>query len=742
MAWDFNGVDGNNLKYTQANVYGSLGVVTFGAWFRRNAAAPASWGRVLHKSNGSTGDDFALTIRFSVQEFAVRVTTGASVTLDTNVVSSLNVWQHFLGLYDGTEITCYVDGVGLPTSIAQTGTVQDSSSDIAVGGHLHGADRSLDCQVAEAAIWNVVLTGDEIRALAKRVSPGSIRPSALLFYPDLIRAERDRLGQAATVNGSPVVFDHPPMIHRRRRTISFPSTTTVSGISDSRNLIISGKNNSQLFEDLFIRGHQLSMSSLDVFIEGNEFVSTSGDLIILGNQEVSNSKDLFIQGEITTSGSSNLVIFTKDTIQTSGDLFITGTIDSSGNIDHFIKGKDTESNTSDLFIEGFSEEFVSNSADLFLIGIDDINTLEDLFIQGSDKTTLSTTLFVGGLDKSSSVVSPTLFINGHNNNILSADLFTRGIGQNTKTTDLFIQGFLASGHNETSTLFIAGLNLISDNVELLILSNDSVSGANNLFMSGAVLLASVSGSHDLLVPGKDSSQFSGDLLIFGNDIVSLSGNMYISGPIALPSQINLFIFGPSGVVAIDSSFDLFINGIEPKPALICPTLDPTASIQIKDSLIKIYQSRIDALINQLGKNVQLEFDPIRASCPNCTFDNIRKRSTGIYIPGGPRPFSRGRQCPWCKGRGYEETTVTKCIKCLIKWNPEDVENFGISIGKRNGIVRFKTFLTEADDLIRAKTAIANRDIEDQLKLRVRLIQGPIPVGLRERRYCISFWELM
>ena len=196
------------------------------------------------------------------------------------------------------------------------------------------------------------------------------------------------------------------------------------------------------------------------------------------------------------------------------------------------------------------------------------------------------------------------------------------------------------------------------------------------------------------------------------------------------------------MASYSGTINFFINGLEPKPALACPTLDATASIQIKDSLIRIYQSRIDALINQLGKNVYLEFDPIRQPCPNCTHDTIRKRSTGIYKVGGPIPFTRGRKCPYCKGRGFTETSVNKCIKCLIKWNPEDANNYGLAVERRKGVVRLKTYLTEADDLARAKIVIVNHDIVGQMKLRVKLIQGPIPVGLREDRYCISFWELI
>lgn len=167
-----------------------------------------------------------------------------------------------------------------------------------------------------------------------------------------------------------------------------------------------------------------------------------------------------------------------------------------------------------------------------------------------------------------------------------------------------------------------------------------------------------------------------------------------------------------------------------------------AKIKITDSLIKTYQSRIDALINQLGKNVFLEFDPILSPCPNCEFDTARKRSLGIYIPGGPRPFKRGRKCPYCKGRGLLQTDVNKCIKCLIKWNPKNIENFGISVAQKKGIARLKTFLTEADDLIRTRTLLINHDIINQITLRMKLIKGPTPVGLQEDRYCISFWELL
>lgn len=184
----------------------------------------------------------------------------------------------------------------------------------------------------------------------------------------------------------------------------------------------------------------------------------------------------------------------------------------------------------------------------------------------------------------------------------------------------------------------------------------------------------------------------------------------------------------------------FINGVIPRSGVSCPTLDPTASIQITDGLISVYQSRIDAVINQLGKNVLLNFDPERADCPNCSFDMIRGRSRNIYTPGGPRPFARGRQCPYCKGVGFLKTPVQQCIRCLIRWNPKDAVDYGISITRGTNIVRFKTYLYNYPYLVRSIFAISNYASQNIVNLKVRRIKDPIITGLRDDRYCISFWE--
>lgn len=218
---------------------------------------------------------------------------------------------------------------------------------------------------------------------------------------------------------------------------------------------------------------------------------------------------------------------------------------------------------------------------------------------------------------------------------------------------------------------------------------------------------------------------------------SLLSTSFYNVDVISPDAVSLSICG-SGPSS--GNLDLSVCGIVPKPALSCPVVQTTGSIVITQELVDIFQGRIDAMINQLGKNVTLIFDADREVCPNCEFDPIRKRSSGRPKAGGPRPFIRGRTCPYCKGKGFVESQNQKCIKALTRWNPKDAIQYGISVRRNKDIVRLKTFTSDYDDLIRAKYALANADIASVDRFMVRLKQAPVVTGLRESRYCISFWE--
>ena len=539
--------------------------------------------------------------------------------------------------------------------------------------------------------------------------------------------------------------------------------------------------------DLFIHGYDIQTSGLDLFIEGEGLTTGDLDLFIKGKDTETSGLDLFIEGEVANTASLDLFIEGHDTSTGDLDLYVEGhELDTSG-LPLFIEGEATTTGSLDLFVHGH-ETTTLQTVECGLIqdttikdgafvdtnfGLDttltvgkgaDINRILLLFdisaipsgayihraeirALGLEDTSAGTEFRSHPLsgvwveteatwnDKSSGVAwaasgadyDPTIYDAWdieNSSGVLKTDIIATNVVQSQINAGSTQSNILLKETVEASVTTTWASDQHPSGGPILIIQYSEVQPDLDLYMRGCTCKAS---GMDLFVEGIASS--SGDI------------DLFIEGEGSVTGELDLFILGPSGATVSGDMF-LFIHGLEPRPALACPALDPTAAIQIPSTLIDIYQSRIDALINQLGKNITVEFDPVREDCPNCGFDPIRKRSNGIYTPGGPRPFGRGRKCPYCKGHGFLETVERKCIKCLVKWSPREVQQYGININEHKAIVRLKTHLTQADDLKRAKTVIVDADISGTVKLRAKLIKGPTPVGLREDRYCVSFWELI
>lgn len=524
--------------------------------------------------------------------------------------------------------------------------------------------------------------------------------------------------------------------------------------------------------ELFVEGFQTGTSvsgNIDLYVNGLGDINNNIDLLVRGHQNINSNIDLIINSHQNTNDDIALLIYGWDTINDNINIFIEGHQSESNEIGLLVSGiiSATQINKN-ITLNTYGHQNINNNIRLFINGLNSINNLIALNIDGHELVDNNTTLFVNGLE--TQIDSIELIISGHiiQNNTIS--LFTNGLGFiiddiplyvssiNTTTGNIILlidgPGFESNNVN----LYIKGFASSIDQMNLFINGHQEINGSIILFTLGAQsiidnTLCYIKGLEfnndniDLFVLGHDPFNNNIELFVGGHLISNNNTTLFIDGsgvvPTLITGELELYITGPTSL-PINNDITCIINGYIPIPETECPTLDPTASIQITSDLVDIYQSRIDALINQLGKHVLLEFDPNRESCSNCIFDPIRQRSTGIYItnPPGPRPFKRNRKCPHCKGRGYEETPNTKCIDALIKWNPKNAKNYGITLTNRKDVVRIKTYITEADDLIRAKTAIIDYDQRNITIARAKMIKSPIPVGLRDSRYCISFWELL
>jgi hypothetical protein len=130
----------------------------------------------------------------------------------TGAAYSSGSWQ-FFGCAMPTSGSAKVVKDTTITSGALTTSTPGGMNDLCIGAQFYlssGFTDHLNGAVAEAAVWDVVLTDEEFAALARGMSPRLIRTSSLQFYAPLIRAWQDiASGAALTPNGSPAVSDHP-----------------------------------------------------------------------------------------------------------------------------------------------------------------------------------------------------------------------------------------------------------------------------------------------------------------------------------------------------------------------------------------------------------------------------------------------------------------------------------------------------------------------------------------------------
>jgi hypothetical protein len=164
--------------------------------------------RLIEISNSSTE---WFTLRLSGQisgdpvRFSTRTNALGSANVDTTAAYSNSAWNYCVGVTSGASSrTVYLNaGSNATNTLSRTPPNIDRM-------RLVRPDTGAGTLVsAELAIWNVVLTIDEIRSLDKGFKPCRVRPQSLVFYAPLVREIIDlRDGIPLTNNGTTPV-DHP-----------------------------------------------------------------------------------------------------------------------------------------------------------------------------------------------------------------------------------------------------------------------------------------------------------------------------------------------------------------------------------------------------------------------------------------------------------------------------------------------------------------------------------------------------
>jgi hypothetical protein len=158
---DFAGID-NYISCGNNSVLNPVTAITVEAWINADTWKTNYWqGTIVGKDNtNQTG----YTLRCGNNgklSFVIGKSPGWAESISAAVMQ-IGQWYHVAGVYDGTTISLYINGV-LSGQQAVTGNIGISSNPLLIGESPGYPDRCFDGKIEEVRIWNVARTANQVR---------------------------------------------------------------------------------------------------------------------------------------------------------------------------------------------------------------------------------------------------------------------------------------------------------------------------------------------------------------------------------------------------------------------------------------------------------------------------------------------------------------------------------------------------------------------------------------------------
>ena len=213
MARLFNDVTPDFLQIDQAVVTGPPFSVS--AWARSDDLT-------IHQSVFWIGDkdvaDQQLTLRVDGltggDPIVMRALAGDASGAFTSSGYSANTWHHIFGsTASSSDRSAYIDGGSKGTNAETIAPSGIDRTTIGMSGD-STPSRGMSGDIAHVAVWDVVLTDDEVATLAEGISPLRVRRDSLIAYwpingqspePDIVG------GLNLTLGGAPTQSEEPPI---------------------------------------------------------------------------------------------------------------------------------------------------------------------------------------------------------------------------------------------------------------------------------------------------------------------------------------------------------------------------------------------------------------------------------------------------------------------------------------------------------------------------------------------------
>ncbi|MEP5612932.1 MAG: DUF2341 domain-containing protein, partial [Cyclobacteriaceae bacterium] len=133
---------------------------TFSAWVQLDGVQADDYGIVIKNEDGTYYQHLGVE---STERPSWRVRTGGATTIRDNsdIDADLNdgAWHHLVGVYDGSNMIFYVDGME-EDNVVKTGNVDSNAEPLLLGRRAIGDNRFYDGDIDEARYLNVGLSAD------------------------------------------------------------------------------------------------------------------------------------------------------------------------------------------------------------------------------------------------------------------------------------------------------------------------------------------------------------------------------------------------------------------------------------------------------------------------------------------------------------------------------------------------------------------------------------------------------
>ncbi|WP_089354861.1 LamG-like jellyroll fold domain-containing protein [Ekhidna lutea] len=185
-ALDFDGVDDHVVV---DDIFDAIDSLSIEVWINPSSAQGGE-GIIVSQSTSSVAEGWELRRIGTTIQLTFRSSNSTQYTASNTLTP--DTWQHVAGVWDGSNIIVYVDGVA-GSSAGTAGNIPDNARNLIIGNH-DGNARFFQGQIDEVRIWNAALTQTEITTYANA--------NTVLFHPnysDLLAYYRFDDGTGSTI---------------------------------------------------------------------------------------------------------------------------------------------------------------------------------------------------------------------------------------------------------------------------------------------------------------------------------------------------------------------------------------------------------------------------------------------------------------------------------------------------------------------------------------------------------------